>query len=90
MKLTLYPVDPTGDRPGVGRSWRPQREPEYPYSPGGEMLREARLARHLTLLQAAGLLGLRTAEVAALERGSARLDERQWACALDTLRQRSA
>jgi hypothetical protein len=80
----LERVEPIGTRTSIGfwdgvdehgrdvGGYGPLELPEYPASPGGERLRQARLRAAYSLREAARWMGLRPVELSSLERGSLR------------------
>ena len=97
--MTLIPVAPIGSRRSVAFVCGPQtselrdiEESTYPPSPRGAALRElrAREGAHVTLGEAARLLGIRPSELSSLELGRATLSAEDWAEAERIIRELKA
>ena len=85
--MKLIPVAPIGTHRSVAFVCGPRtselreiEEPTYPPSPRGAALRElrARDGAHVTLGEAARLLGIRPSEVSSLELGRVTLSAEDW------------
>lgn len=85
--MKIIPVSPTGTRQSLAfvcgvrtGGLREVTEPVYPPSPRGAALRElrAREGAHVTLGEAARLMGVRPSELSSLELGRATLSAEDW------------
>lgn len=85
--MKLLPVAPIGTHRSAAFVCGPHtsglreiEEPTYPPSPRGDALRElrAREGAHVTIREAARLLGISAVDVSALELGRATLSDEDW------------
>ena len=88
MPITVLPVEPIGHTPTAAFVECADRSksglrlvdwPEYPPSPRGDALRQARKAAGVTLGDAARRAGIRVSEWSGLELGSYTTDAAGWA-----------
>jgi hypothetical protein len=84
--MKLHPVGPICSRPAVALVRRDGKcnleaidSPQYPESPRGEELREARLASSISMGDLARKLGIGPAELSGLEHGRFTTDAEGWA-----------
>jgi hypothetical protein len=80
LNLRTLPVTPIGSTRPVGEDSSMHREglPKYPESPRGKALRDVRVARGISLREAASAVGISVVRFGELERGRRTLSEEQW------------
>lgn len=92
MKPTLIDIAPIGtsETPGFacgpkGGGFRMLQMPTYPPNPQGQMLRDLRVALHLSLREAAKALEITAVDLSAVERGSKGIETDGWRWCVERL-----